>query len=104
VAADMSKTLRVAFAADVTGFDPQVTQDVYSAYIERAIFDRRSRTTTWRVRTRSSRTPRRAAEIRDGGRTIIVRIKPGIFFTPDPAFNGKKRELTAETMSTAGSA
>lgn len=30
-AADMGKTLRVAFAVDVTGFDPQVTQDVYSA-------------------------------------------------------------------------
>jgi ABC-type oligopeptide transport system substrate-binding subunit len=38
-AADMSKTLRVAFPVDVTGFDPQVTQDLYSAYIERAVFD-----------------------------------------------------------------
>ena len=34
-------------------------------------------------------------EIRDGGRTIIVRVKPGIYFTPDPAFGGRKRELTA---------
>ena len=30
-AADMNKTLRVAFPVDITGFDPQVTQDLYSA-------------------------------------------------------------------------
>ena len=42
--------------------------------------------------------PRAAAampEITDGGRTYTVRIKPGIYFTPDPAFDGKRRELTA---------
>ena len=31
----------------------------------------------------------------DGGRTWICRVKKGIFFTPDPAFRGKPRELTA---------
>ena len=35
-------------------------------------------------------------EIRDNGTTIVVRIKPGIHFTPDPAFKGKPRELIAE--------
>ena len=96
-AADMSKTLRVAFAVDVTGFDPQVTQDLYSAYIERAVFDP---LLTYDHLARPYKIiPNTAAalpEIRDGGRTIVVRVKPGIFFAPDPAFKGQKRELTAE--------
>ncbi len=33
--------------------------------------------------------------VEDGGRTYICRIRKGIFFTPDPAFKGKPRELTA---------
>ncbi|WP_171093434.1 ABC transporter substrate-binding protein [Usitatibacter rugosus] len=35
-------------------------------------------------------------EVTDEGATYTLRIKPGIFFTPDPAFGGKPRELTAE--------
>ena len=35
-------------------------------------------------------------EISADFRTITVRIKPGIYFTDDPAFKGKKRELVAE--------
>jgi ABC-type transport system substrate-binding protein len=31
----------------------------------------------------------------DGGRTILFKIRKGIYFTPDPAFKGKPRELTA---------
>jgi len=96
-AADMNKTLRVAFPVDVTGFDPQVTQDVYSGYIERALFD------TLYVYDYLARpyrlVPATAAalpEIRDGGRTIVIRLKPGIRFTPDPAFKGAARELTAD--------
>jgi ABC-type transport system substrate-binding protein len=96
-AADMGKTLRVAFPVDVTGFDPQVTQDVYSGYIERALFD------TLYVYDYLARPyrliPATAAalpEIRDDGRTIVIRLKAGIRFTPDPAFRGAPRELTAD--------
>lgn len=39
LATDTPKTLRVAFAVDITGFDPQATQDVYSSYVQRNIFD-----------------------------------------------------------------
>ena len=35
-------------------------------------------------------------QITDNGKTYTFRIKKGIYFTPDPAFKGKKRELTAE--------
>jgi len=34
--------------------------------------------------------------ITDNGKTYTFKIKKGIYFTPDPAFKGKKRELTAE--------
>jgi ABC-type transport system substrate-binding protein len=93
----MTKAIRTAFPVDVTGFDPQVTQDLYSGFIERSVFD------TLLVYDHLARpyrlVPNTAAalpEVRDGGRTIIVRLKPGIFFTSDPAFKGKPRELTAE--------
>ena len=31
--------MRVAFPVDVTGFDPQATNDLYSAHVNNAIFD-----------------------------------------------------------------
>ena len=34
-------------------------------------------------------------EITADGRSWTIRVKPGIFFADDPAFKGKKRELTA---------
>ena len=38
-ATDMSKTIRVAFLVDVTGFDPQATNDLYSGHVNNALFD-----------------------------------------------------------------
>src|SRR5437879_12680240 len=35
-------------------------------------------------------------QITDNGKTYTFRIRKGIYFTPDPAFKGKRRELTAE--------
>src|SRR5258708_28091488 len=35
-------------------------------------------------------------EVSADGRTWTVRIRPGIYFADDPAFKGKKRELTAQ--------
>ena len=34
-------------------------------------------------------------EISDDGLTWTITVKPGIYFADDPAFKGKKRELTA---------
>ena len=33
--------------------------------------------------------------VEDGGTTYLCKVRKGIFFTPDPAFKGKPRELTA---------
>jgi hypothetical protein len=35
----MNKVLRVGFPVDVTGFDPQAQNDVYSNHVNRVVFD-----------------------------------------------------------------
>ena len=37
----------------------------------------------------------------EGGTRFTFKIKPGIYFAPDPVFKGKKRELTARDMEYA---
>jgi len=95
-AADMSRTLRTAFIVAETGFDPQATSDLYSSHLQSAIFDTLY---GWDYFARPyRRVPQTAVampEITDGGRTWTIRVRPGIFFAEDPAFRGKKRELTA---------
>jgi ABC-type oligopeptide transport system substrate-binding subunit len=39
LAADMTKVLRVAYNAPENGFDPQASNDLYSNYVNREIFD-----------------------------------------------------------------
>jgi len=95
-AADMSKTLRTAFIAPETGFDPAATSDLYSDSIQRAIFD-----TLYgfeyltRPYRRAPQTAAAMPQITDGGRTWTIRVRPGIYFADDPAFKGRKRELVA---------
>jgi len=94
--ADPAKTLRTAFEIDVTGFDPAATQDLYSNTIELRIFDGLY---DWDYLPRPYRyVPSAAAampEVSADGKTWTIRIKPGIYFSDDPVFNGKKRELVA---------
>jgi len=96
-AADPNKTLRVAFNAAETGFDPQAVNDNYSFMLCDSIFDALY---TYDYFARPPRlVPNTAAgmpEVADGGRTFTVRVKPGIFFADDPAFKGRRRELVAE--------
>ncbi len=55
-----------------------------------------STTITSRVRCSSCRArSKRCRPCRTTAATYIFRLKKGIFFTPDPAFKGKPRELTA---------
>ena len=96
VAADMNKTLRVAFIAAETGFDPQAISDLYSGYVARVVFDPLYR---YDYLARPFRiVPNTAAampEISADGRTWTIKVRPGIHFADDPAFKGRKRELTA---------
>ena len=96
-AADMTKTLHVAFAVAENGFDPQAVYDSYSFYVCHSVFDALY---AYDYFARPARlVPNTAGglpQISDGGRTFTVKVRPGIYFADDPAFKGKKRELTAE--------
>jgi ABC-type transport system substrate-binding protein len=96
-AADPNKVLRVAFPTDITGFDPQASADAYSNRINRAIFDPLLQYDFLkRPFALAPATAEKLPEISDGGRTIIIKLRRGIHFTPDPAFKGKPRELVAD--------
>ena len=95
-AADMSKTLRVSFPVAETGFDPAPAGDIYSAYVNRAIFDPPYKydylARPYRI---VPNTAMGMPDVTPDGKTWTIKIKPGIYFADDPAFNGKKRELVA---------
>src|SRR4029078_4425669 len=91
------KVLRVAFPIAHTGFDPQAAGDIYSNYVNRAIFDSLYR---YDYLARPYRiVPSVAAampEVWADGKVYVIRIRPGIVFADDPAFKGQRRELVAE--------
>jgi ABC-type transport system substrate-binding protein len=90
------KHLRTAVQADYTGFDPVQISDTYSYMIVDAIFDT---PLTYDYLARPLKMVPNVAEalpeISEGGRVYTLRIRPGIFFADDPAFNGQRRELVA---------
>jgi ABC-type transport system substrate-binding protein len=94
--ADPAKLLRVVFRTAETGFDPQAASDLYSNYVNRAIFEPPFR---YDYLARPHKVvPNTTVALPEGnkdGTEWTIRVKPGIFFTDDPAFKGKKRELTA---------
>ena len=88
--------LKVAFLIAETGFDPQASSDLYSNYVNRVMFDPLFR---YDYLARPHRiVPNTAAalpEVSKDGKTWTIKVKPGIYFADDPAFKGRKRELTA---------
>jgi ABC-type transport system substrate-binding protein len=91
------KTLRYALEIAETGFDPAEIIDLYSRSIAQNIFDAPLRFAYLAAPgTLETATADGMPQISSDYKTITVRIKKGIYFTDDPAFNGKQRELTAE--------
>ena len=90
------KVLRVAFPIAETGFDPQSGGDAYSNYVNRQIFDPLYK---YEYLPRPYKlVPNTAAALPDispDGKTWTIKVRPGIYFADDPAFKGKRRELTA---------
>jgi len=91
------KVLRVAFSTAETGFDPAQISDIYSRTITPHIFeglyqyDHLARPAKIKPLTADG-----MPEVSPDFRTWTVKLKPGIHFADDPAFQGKKRELVAE--------
>lgn len=96
-AADMNKVLHVAFNAPETGFDPSKTSDIYSGAIIEHIFDP---LLTFDYLARPVKVVPNVATamptVSADAKTYTFTLKKGVYFAPDPAFKGKKRELTAE--------
>ena len=94
--ADPAKVLKLAFPTDVSGLDPAGTQETYASVVEARIFDALYQ---WDYLPRPFRFVPSVAtgmpEISADGRVWTIRIRSGIYFTDDPVFAGKKRELTA---------
>ncbi len=91
------KVLRWALADVETGFDPVQVQDLYSRQILANIFDAPLHF-RWFDPSHGLE-PNTLAEmptVSPDFRTFTFHLKPGIYFAPDPAFQGKKRELTAD--------
>jgi ABC-type transport system substrate-binding protein len=95
--AQAEKVLRYAFRVAETHFDPVNINDLYSTILLAHIFDPPYRI-DYLARPFKARpnTATAMPEISADGKTWTIRIKPGIYFTDDPAFKGKKRELTAQ--------
>ncbi|WP_445117063.1 ABC transporter substrate-binding protein [Acinetobacter sp. WZC-1] len=91
------KVLHVAFNAPDEGFDMVRTMNLYSGNIADVIFERLlqydylANPVQLRPETAES-----MPDIQQDGKVYTFKIKPGIYFTADPAFKGKKRELVAE--------
>ena len=94
--AEGKRVLRYAFNTAETGFDPAKVFDLYSRIVTAHIFenlynyDHLARPA--KINPVTADGP--AAHSADF-RTWTVKVKRGVFFADDPAFKGKKRELTA---------
>ena len=91
-----AKVLRVTFAGSESGFDPAQISDVVSAAIVSSVFDA---PLTYDYLARPVRLkPNTAAarpKVNEDHTRFVFRLKPGIFFSDDPAFKGARRELVA---------
>jgi len=95
-AADGQKTLRLAFKAAETGFDPARISDGYSRAVTGHIFealycfDHLARPVLIKPLTAAA-----LPEVSADFKTFTIRLRPGILFAPDAAFKGRPRELVA---------
>ena len=91
------KVLRMFLSTSETGLDPAVASDNATLSLLENLFDPLLRY-DYLARPAKLRPNTAAAmpEVSVDGLTYTFRIRPGIHFTPDPAFKGVKREMTAQ--------
>ncbi len=91
------KVLRMFLSTSETGLDPAAASDNATLSLLENLFDPLLR---YDYLARPARlrpnTATAMPEVSADGLTYTFRIRPGIHFTPDPAFKGVKREMTAQ--------
>ncbi len=96
-APDPAKVLRVVFEAGDEGFDPVRSVNYYSGAVLDAIGES---LLTYDYMARPAKLVAGVAEnmpeISKDGTTLTFRLRKGVYFAPDQAFKGQKRELTAQ--------
>ena len=95
-AADPGKVLRTAFSIAESSFDPVMAWDAASNSVVEEISESMLE---YQYLARPLKlqplTLEKLPEVSDSGATYLCRLRKGIFFTADPAFKGKPRELIA---------
>ena len=90
------KVLRYAFPVAETGFDPAQLNDLYSRIITANMFEALY---GYDYLARPAKVVPVLAEampeISSDFRTFTIRMRRGVYFADDPAFGGKRREVTA---------
>src|SRR5690606_34708174 len=90
------KILNLAFEAPDDGFDMVKTYNFYSGSVAEAIFEPLLRYDYLaRPAILAPNTAESLPVVKQDGKVYTFKIKPGIYFSPDPVFQGKKRELLA---------
>ena len=93
------KVLHMFLSTSETGLDPAAASDIATLSLLENLFDPLlrydylARPVKLRPNTASA-----MPDVSADGRTYTFRIRPGIYFTPDPAFKGVKREMTAQDV------
>lgn len=94
--AQPEKVLHMFLSTSETGLDPAVASDLSSLSLLENLFDPLLR---YDYLARPVKLVPNIVTampaIEDGGKTYTFHIRPGVYFTPDPAFKDKKREVTA---------
>ena len=92
-----AKVLRYAFLIAESSFDPAQVTDLYSNIVNNAMFEAPLEYEYFANPARMR--PNTAAampEVSSDFRTYTFHIRPGTYFTDDPAFKGQRRELVAQ--------
>src|SRR6266542_1620582 len=97
LAADPEKVWHGVLSDEPPGFDPAGATSASAASVLELVFDR---LLTYDYLARPAKVVPLAAEAlpiaEDDAKTWTVRIRKGIYFAPDPAFKGVRRELVAQ--------
>lgn len=95
-ASSQEKVLRMFLSTSETGLDPASASDNATLSLLENLFDPLLRY-DYLARPAKLRpnTATAMPQVSADGLTYTFRIRPGIYFTPDPAFKGVKREVTA---------